>query len=69
MPEKLNLLPCPFCGGPGVLSRDEVECKQCGAFGPDAGDIGESVALWNTRHDERLDPKDTTTIIGGKAFQ
>ncbi len=52
MLETPHLLLCPFCGGatrqPG-MSQDSVECKECNAFGPDAGDAGKSVALWNTR--------------------
>lgn len=52
-----ELKPCPFCGGPAVLVRDEptegfcfVECGWCGAHGPNT-DEQHAIADWNRRAD------------------
>ena len=49
--EQAQLLPCPFCGGEGVILWGEsIKCSDCGAEGPDAAPLLEAIAAWNTRH-------------------
>jgi hypothetical protein len=63
--DKIELMPCPFCGaapvwncGPSTYAR----CDKCGCEGPwnDDGDYKRAADLWNTRVDQpryRLTPK------------
>ena len=51
-----ELLPCPFCGGPGKLARIGygvvAVCSRCKASLPSAKRAEEAVAAWNTRYKE-----------------
>ena len=64
MSAKVELKPCPFCGGKAncydfawmVESNKDwtVECTNCGAIIPPYGIKEESIEAWNrrTRHDD-----------------
>ena len=45
-----KLKPCPFCGSVNLAQdaalSDYIECRDCGAYGPDGGSDG-----WDTRAD------------------
>lgn len=48
-----DLAPCPFCGGPGVLSTSgppwRVTCTTCGATGPERRCLSHAERLWGAR--------------------
>lgn len=50
---KEQALPCPFCGCDDVEYTDQVldmiqvDCTECGAFGPGAYTHEEATRLWN----------------------
>ena len=60
MPENLftlgvNPIPCPFCGAPDPLIRQDgpdivYRCVKCGAWGPTGADRAEALEKWNARN-------------------
>jgi Restriction alleviation protein Lar len=58
----INLLPCPFCGGPATLSplpmastwwRVRCDAYRCGGTTWAMGEADEAASAWNRRADEQ----------------
>ncbi len=50
MDSTAQMLPCPFCGSPGVaVVGSFVRCGTCGAAGPFGNSEAEAVERWNAR--------------------
>ncbi len=50
MDNTAQMLPCPFCGSPGVaVVGSFVRCGSCGAAGPFGNSEAEAVERWNVR--------------------
>lgn len=50
----VTLLPCPFCGGEGIVTQGNIcdswiACQKCGSEGPWRNTEAEAIAAWNTR--------------------
>lgn len=57
MKHKSELKPCPFCSCDSmdvdvVTDRDRpaVQCRCCGIYGPDGGNVADAIERWNRRH-------------------
>ena len=48
-----EVLPCPFCGKPGIIhdwgSIVEMRCNECGVYGPSGSTRQEAIRKWNRR--------------------
>lgn len=49
MSDKIELLPCPFCGSTNLVKSPWIECDNCGAMGPSPRDCDNYSGEWNRR--------------------
>lgn len=49
MSDKIELLPCPFCGSTNLVKSPWIECDNCGAMGPSPRDCDNYSCEWNRR--------------------
>lgn len=53
----MTIIPCPHCGGKGVLKgrkKRKVVCTQCGAQGAEKPLASEAVASWNSLYVQEI---------------
>lgn len=62
--KRMQARPCPFCGSGSIMPDDRrsksgmivayfMECRTCGARGPDAIAIYEACGRWNERFEQK----------------